>query len=249
MTDAYIAVLDSGIGGISVLKELIKEFPNRKFLYLGDNGNAPYGEKKRRELLSLAIKNLNIINKYNVEALVLGCNTLSVNVIEDIRTYAGIPVFGTFPPVENFLLKDEKVLLLATERTAEKYQGIKNLHAVGLKNMVKDIEENAFNLSKVSIEKNLAESVGYFVDKKGYYDTVILGCTHYVFLKNKIFDHFCPKILTSGNYFAVKMLKKFLANNKSSVNNKGFELKFLGDYANFNQKFYVSGGQNASKIR
>ncbi len=249
MNRAYIAVLDSGVGGLSVLTELIKKFPNRQFLYLGDNGNAPYGRKSRRELLSLAIKNVNVLKEYNVEAIVLGCNTLSVNLISDIKDYSGLPVFGVFPPVEKYLSEGKKVLLLATERTAEKYRGVKNLHTVGLKNLVKDIENNLFNLSAVNFEKNLLESVGEFVDKKGYYDTVILGCTHYVFLKNKISDHFCPKNLTSGNIFAVEKLKKYLLNKKSLVNYSGFELKFVGKWAKTNEKFYVLGGQNALKIR
>ena len=195
MIDSYIAVIDSGIGGISVLKELVKNFPTERFLYFGDNFNAPYGNKGRKELLSLTLSNLNIILRYNVKAIVLACNTLSVNVLGELMNFSPVQVFGTFPPVENFLIKGKRGLLLATERTAEKYRGIRNLHSVGLKKLVIDIEKNAFNLTDLNFEKHLFDSVGDFVDKKGFYDVVILGCTHYVFIKNKIFkwERFCYK--------------------------------------------------------
>ena len=79
MNNQYIAVIDSGIGGISVLRELIKSFPCEKFLYFGDNKNTPYGNKSKRDLLNLAIHNINILKSYPIKAIVLACNTLSVN--------------------------------------------------------------------------------------------------------------------------------------------------------------------------
>ena len=81
-----------------------------------------------------------------------------------------------------------------------------------------------------------------FLDKSGYYDTVILGCTHYEFVKNKIIDHFQPQKLISGNHFTAKAVQKFIKTQKSLVNYKRFETLFVGKFAEINHKFCVFGG-------
>ncbi len=243
MSDTFIAVLDSGIGGISVLRDIVNEFPNEKYLYLGDNKNAPYGNKSVDELWRLTKKNINIIKGYPVKCLVVGCNTLSVNLIDKIRKHVKVPTFGVFPPVKE-CLNTEKTLLLSTVKTAKRFTSNENLHVVGLKDLVKDIEYNVFNLDRIDFDYNLQQVEGSCVNKKGYYDTVILGCTHYCFIKNKIFDHFCPKKIISGNNFTVKEVKHFLKNCKSPVNKNDFSVNFIGESACFNQKFYNSSGQN-----
>lgn len=242
MINSFIALLDSGIGGISVLSELVKKFPNERFLYFGDNFNAPYGNKSKQELLSLTLKNLNYIFKYNVKVLVLACNTLSVNLLGKLQKICPTEIIGTFPPVERFLVKGEKVLLLSTEKTAENYQGIKNLDVVGFKNLVCDIEKNAFNLEKLNFENHIDYHAHNIIHKKGYYDTVILGCTHYLFIKNKIFNHFCPQKISSGNDFVVSRLEKFLSKQKTQVNYYQNEPLFIGDCSKFNHNFYVNSG-------
>lgn len=245
MKEGYVAVLDSGVGGLSVLKELIKVIPNGKFLYFGDNLNAPYGNKSISELKYITIKNLDYIKQYNICALVIGCNTLSLNLLPFISDYINLPTFGVFPPVEKFLVKGEKVLLLSTISSAKKYLPSKNFHVVGLKNLVSDIESNLFDLKNVNIEKNLILSSGKFCDEKGYYDRVILGCTHYEFVKNQILNHFCPRNYGSGAKLTADNLKKYFKKTKSLENHKRFELLFIGENAKFNEKFWVLSGQNA----
>lgn len=242
MNESFIAVLDSGIGGMTVLNELIKIMPCEKYLYLGDNKNAPYGNKSLEEMWELTKFNLDLISAYKIKCLVIGCNTLSVNLIDKIKRYSKIPTFGVFPPVGE-CGTEEKTLLLSTVKTAKTFNEKENLHILGLKNLVIDIEKNLFNLNNINIEANLQESDGFFIDERGYYDTVILGCTHYCFIKNKIFDHFCPKKIISGNTFTAKKVKQYLIDNKSLVKYKRFLVKFIGESAVFNQNFYVKSGQ------
>jgi len=246
MQNDFIAVIDSGIGGISVLKALTETFPNERFLYYGDNNNAPYGNRSVQNLLSLTMKNVDYIKFFGVKAIVVACNTLSVNLLTEIKEYSSLPVFGTFPPVEKNVLKGKKTLLLSTVRTAELYRGIKNLDTVGLPTLVKHIEYNKYSLDSVNFEKALYEAhVGDFIDKKGYYDTVILGCTHYYFIKNKILDHFCPQNVDCGHDLTIKSLGRFLLNNKSLVNNKRFEILFVGDCGVSNKYFWEKSGQSS----
>ena len=94
MKQGYIAVIDSGIGGISLLSDLIKNFPNEKFLYLGDNNNAPYGEKSKHELIALTMKNIDYVKSFGIKAIVFACNTISVNILLNTMEYSNLPVYG-----------------------------------------------------------------------------------------------------------------------------------------------------------
>ena len=238
MDNRYIALLDSGIGGISTLNEMVKIMPNERYIYFGDNLNAPYGNRTVYDLYSRAINNISLIKGYGVKAIILACGTLSSNLLGKIRDREGESVFGVFPPVESTVMKYNKVLLLATQRTAERYQGIKNLTAIGLPNLAKDIERNMFSLERVNVLPHL-QNAGV----KGRFDAVILGCTHYIFIKNQILDHFCPQFLTDGNHFTAKAVKNFLENKKSSVNYYQNKVLFAGNCSKINKEFCVRSGQ------
>ena len=243
MRNGYIAVLDSGIGGLSVLRELIKIMPNEQFLYLGDNKNAPYGNKSVQELRALAFKSVDEIKRYPVKCLVIGCNTLSVTLLNEIREYSKLATFGVVPPINESITLGDRVLLLATVRTSQNYKNIKGLTAVGLKGLVKDIEFNMFNARAIDLEKALKDADENFVKQKGYYNTVILGCTHYVFMKNQIYDYFCPQNIVSGNEITAKQVKNYLENNKLLVRHKQFNILFVGECAKINGKYFDKSGQ------
>ncbi len=236
-----IAVIDSGVGGISVLKELVKNFPNERFIYFGDNYNAPYGNLSRQNLLSVTIKNINFVKRYNVKAIVLACNTLSVNLYNEIKEYSALPTFCVFPPVESCKMSGEKTLLLATERTALNFDTAKNFDVLGLKDLALIIEKNILNLIGFDFE-------GYFNEiskiklKKGFYKNVILGCTHYNFIKKQIFIHFRPQKFYDGTENLIKEMKKYYKNQISLANYNRFKPLFIGDNASLNEYIYnVSG--------
>ena len=228
MEKQYIAVLDSGIGGISTLISLKKQAPGQDFIYFGDNNNAPYGNKSKRELRSLLISALSIIKSYPIKALVLGCNTLSVNFRDLAEDYLGVRVFGVFPPIEHALVNYGNTLLLSTKRTAEKYYGIKGVTVLGLENLAIDVEKNCFNLNKVNFLSHLYNEVGFY-RAHNFQDIkcVIIGCTHYEFIKNQIFDHFDHQKIISGNFFTSKNLRLFLENQKSLEKTKQNEILFI----------------------
>lgn len=247
MNDGYIAILDSGIGGLSVLSELLRIMPNEKYLYFGDNDNAPYGNRTFRDLLHITFKSIDAIKRYNIKALVIGCNTLSTTIFDYIADYACVPTFGTFPPIEQALLRNEKILLLATERTASVYKDVGGVSTIGLKTLARDIERNMFNLDSVDFEENLYnnENVRYGetnIDNI-HFNTVVLGCTHYFFVKNKIFDHFRPQKLVGGNYFTAKSVFEFLRTSKSLVNYNRKCITFVGKNSETNREFFIKSGQ------
>lgn len=244
MKRQFIAVLDSGIGGISVLNELEKNFPNEQFLYYGDNDNAPYGNRSVQNLLSITIKNLDYILRYNVKAIVLACNTLSVNLRKEIEEYSSIPTFCVYPPVEQCMQEKGLTLLLATNRTAQNYKSTARFHSVGLDGLAEKIEKNLYRINLFTDEEVFEECFEKgIINKKGYYDRIILGCTHYNFIKFQIYDHFQPRKITDGTQNLIFALKKFLKTNKSLVIIKQNQTLFIGKNAKKNFYFYKKCGQ------
>ena len=112
MKENYIAVFDSGIGGLTVLHDLAVAMPNENFIYVADNKNTPYGSLSDDNLLKLSLNSLMVLYKYNLKAIVLGCNTLSVSIRNKLQNFFNCPIFGVFPPVESSLMLCPKGLLL-----------------------------------------------------------------------------------------------------------------------------------------
>lgn len=248
MDNGYIAVIDSGIGGISVLIELLKTFPFERFIYFGDNQNAPYGNRAKHDLLSLCMHNINIIKEYPIKALVLACNTLSVNLISEISEYSGIQTFGIFPPVERCEIEGKKTLLLATRRTCSNYKDNEVVKTVGFYDLAKKIEDNVFNLSNNYISScDYDSKLDLLNIEKGFFYNVIIGCTHYNFIKNQIVDHFQPQKLLDGTKNMIFKMKKFVKLNKSLEKNLQNQVLFIGKNALFNKKVFNFCGQSSLK--
>ncbi|MBQ6979741.1 MAG: hypothetical protein IJR66_03865 [Clostridia bacterium] len=235
MNKKYIAIFDSGIGGLSLLKILNEKVSGQNFLYLGDNKNVPYGNKSVKELKTLTFNRLSLFFNFPLKALIIGCNTLSTNILPDIRKYMNCKVFGVFPPLEKNVMAGNKVSLFATERTVSTFSDYP-VKKVILKDLASDIERNKYNLNKVDLSV-VRNSVGFDTD------TVILGCTHYFFIKNNIFVHRQPLKIDSGEiYTANKVinelnLKKIDKNRKTARENQVF---FLGENYNDNKRFWLN---------
>lgn len=123
MNDKYnpIGFFDSGLGGISVLKESIKLLPNENFIYFGDSINAPYGSKSIEEIRELTNKAIEFLISKNVKAIVIACNTAtsaSVNELRD-KYSKDIPILGIEPALKPASLSNKKgsIVVMATERT------------------------------------------------------------------------------------------------------------------------------------
>ncbi len=232
MKREFVAVFDSGIGGLNVLWELEKNFDNVDFGYFGDNKNAPYGSKSERELLSLFLDNYQSFSHLRVDAIVLACNTLSVSIRERIQDYTGVKVFCVFPPVEREIILKNRVALLATPNTIKQYSRLP-IDLYPLPYLAQDIEKNVFNLSRVSMNRHLTNKI-----VRSEYDTVILGCTHYDFVKNKILDHFCPRRIISGKYYTVQMLKMWLKDRCIHKNTSKNQVFFFGRNSELNKQVY-----------
>lgn len=232
-----IGVFDSGVGGITVFSELISSFDFGEFYYLGDNGNTPYGNKSNIELLSLAVSGVNKLVSCGVNVVVIGCNTLSLCVFNHLqRIFKNVKFFGVFPPIESFLFNGQDYVVFATKSTVDSLKIFyPKVSAICLPNLAADIENNAFNFSAVDIFKHIS-----ITDLR--HKNIILGCTHYCFIKDKFISAFANANLISGNSFTVQAVKNYVKKVGFDHRCKNKKVTFLGDCADKNScvfgKFY-----------
>ncbi len=207
-----IAVFDSGIGGVTVLKELIQRFPSEDFFYFGDNANLPYGTKSPEQIKNLAISAAKYISGQKVDALVVACNTASCIAIEEIRKVMGdkTPVFsvvdaGVESVVQNFKkLKstDKPILILGTRATVRSHTYLELIHGVlGEKVQVIEREcpllvpmiEESWIHHKI-LEQTVYEYLKAYEKLPG--GVALLACTHYPWIKTTF-----EKLLPSWQFF------------------------------------------------
>ena len=189
-----IAVIDSGVGGISVLRELIKIMPEENFLYFGDSKNAPYGTKKREEVLEITKSNLDLLKTRGIKALVIACNTATSAAVRILRgENPELIIVGIEPAVKpaSLLCESPRVLVMATPLTL-KEEKFKNLVArfahrgefiplpcPGLMELVE-----TGDLESPQLRNYLESLFAPYFDQK--IDGIVLGCTHYPHVKHLI---------------------------------------------------------------
>lgn len=215
----YIAVIDSGVGGLDILNFFIENFPNESFLYVGDNQNVPYGIKSKQELRVIGEKIIRYIEKSNVKLIIIACNTLSVNAIDYMRSITNIPIYGIVRPTAKNLLNHSginSVLILATQATINTnryYEYIVDFNSQitifqqPAPKLVELIEANDL----VNIDKVLNEYIDPYYEKV---DAIILGCTHFPIIK-KYINKLYPELII----FDSRMQMVQLLNTKLDLHN------------------------------
>ena len=192
--DLPIAVIDSGVGGISVLRELIKIMPEERFLYLGDSKNAPYGTKSRAEVLEITKNNLEFLENRGIKALVIACNTATSAAVRILREEnPDLIIVGIEPAVKpaSKLCLHPRVLVMATPLTLkeEKFNSLVERFAADGEFIplpcpgLADIIETG-NVDGDEVRNYLLNLFSPYVSEK--IDGIILGCTHYPHVRNII---------------------------------------------------------------
>ncbi len=184
-----IGVFDSGIGGLSIWKEIIQLLPLESTIYLADSKHAPYGEKSQDEITQLCIKNTEILLQLGAKIIVVACNTATTNAIQYLRAHYDIPFIGIEPAIKPAALqsKNKSIGILATKgtlnshlfsSTSERYtQEIQTIEVIG-KGLVPLIEEGKiYDLEIKELLKNYLKPM-----IQADIDYLVLGCSHYPFL-------------------------------------------------------------------
>ena len=210
-----IGILDSGVGGISVLQKAVELLPNENFIYFGDNANAPYGPRPLEEICDLSARAIDRLLRQDVKALVLACNTMTSAYGAAIRSRVSIPVIGMEPAVKPASLARTGgvVLALATKATLslEKFTRLMELYGDGVipvvgSGLVELVEAGKAESSEARTA--LAALFAPYMDRQ--VDGIVLGCTHYPFLRRQI-EHFFPDAqIFDGREGTVRQLRNRL---------------------------------------
>ena len=190
--DLPIAVFDSGVGGISVLRELMALMPEENYLYFGDSANAPYGTRTTQEVKLLTMNAAAMLYERGIKALVVACNTATAAAISDLRQeYPGIVIVGIEP-----------ALKMATDRFPRGHVGIM---ATQVTLREEKLEHLVGRFPDVTVERIPAPGLVELVEQGkaesgeteallqqilhpyvGQLDALVLGCTHYPFVKDTV---------------------------------------------------------------
>lgn len=222
---APIGVLDSGLGGLSVLREAIRILPGEDFIYYGDSLHAPYGTKSVEEIRDLTFCAAEYLLQKQVKALVVACNTATAAAIGELReTYPDMVIVGIEPAIRPAVLEGEggEILMLATPMTItqdkyhhllEKYEDQAVIRSVPCDGLMEFVESGV--LSGPELDRYLEEHLKPYLNEKT--ETLVLGCTHYPFLKDGMLSYLerngygkRVKIL-DGSLGTVKELRRRLA--------------------------------------
>ena len=189
MSKHPIGIFDSGVGGLSIWREINFLMPNEHTIYLADSKNAPYGNRTKSEIIDLCIKNTELLLEKGCKIIVVACNTATTNAIKTLRDNYSIPFIGIEPAIKPAALntKTKAVGILATKGTltSELFHQTSDLYSRGIKvveqvgeGLVDLIESGDTNSDKIkSLLQNYLEPM-----LKAEIDYLVLGCTHYPFL-------------------------------------------------------------------
>lgn len=199
MDSKPIGVLDSGIGGLTIWKEIVRELPHESTIYIADSKNCPYGSKSSEKIHLLAKKLIKFLISKNVKLIVVACNTITVNSLEKLReAFPHIPIVGTVPVVKTAAKhsKNGRIGILSTSGTAkskyqkdliEKFAKGKHVVNIGTDELVALIEQGK------DVDGVLPTILKPF--KKANIDTLALGCSHYPLIKKEIQQELGSRVL------------------------------------------------------
>lgn len=238
-----VGVFDSGVGGLTVLKELLKELSSAEFIYYGDSFNSPYGTKTIEDIQKLCYKISEFLINKDVDLIVIACNTATVASLDYLKEkFPTLPIIGVINPGATMALresKNKKIGVLSTPLTA-KTNAYKN--AIQNLNESYEVYQQGCELLCPMIEKGWKDTEESHNILKNYIeklpkdiDTLILGCTHYPYLEEKIKDIAKCTIVNPAKETA-RLVGEQLKKLKSIANLKNYNkisYYVTGDLENF----------------
>lgn len=245
MDNRPIGIFDSGVGGVTVLKEIQRELPNENYIYLGDTKNFPYGDKSKDEIVKFAIQNVKYLIKKDVKIIVIACGTATSQTIDILRQKFEIPIVGIIEPTVEYIKENKykNIGVIATEGT---------IKSGAWENKLKEKEPDIKVISKacpmlatiaeegratgVEGKKAIKEYMKPFKEKG--IDKIILGCTHFPIYEQLIKDEFKYKIelINTGKTVSIYLKKLLKERGLCSDIKKGrIEINLTKEEKNFSK--------------
>ncbi|WP_246940979.1 glutamate racemase [Bacillus pinisoli] len=225
-----IAVIDSGVGGLTVAKEIMRQLPKEKIVYLGDTARCPYGPRPLEEVKKFTWEMTNYLQAFDIKMLVIACNTATAAVLEEIQQSLSIPVLGVIHPGARSAVKvtkNKQIGVIGTVGTIKSQAYETALHSISSQldvsvlacpRFVPIVEsgeyetEEVFQIVKDELKPLMGESI----------DTLILGCTHYPLLSPIIQEVMGNQVqLISSGTETAREVSTILHYNKMLNNSNG----------------------------
>lgn len=231
-----IGIFDSGVGGLTVAKEIIRQLPNENIVYFGDTARVPYGIKSRQTVVRFSVENILLLLKHDVKLICVACNTASSLALPEIKNNFRVPVIGVITPGAReavYASQNKRIGVIGTKGTIKSrtYETeIKQLDpkvkvvAVACPLFVPFVEEGWLSGDVVmSVAKTYLKPL-----RDAKVDTVILGCTHYPLLRPIIQEVLGKRVtlIDSAKQVAFEV-KKILASEDMLNRGKGGKHKFF----------------------
>ena len=217
MDQRPVGLLDSGLGGISVLGEALRQLPNEDYVYYGDTANAPYGDKTPEEVLGLVHQAVERLIELRCKAIVIACNTATSVSAGKLRQELALPIIGMEPALKpaSLLPGEGKILVMATRVTLAlpKFQALmaqygRDAVPVPCPGLMELVEQEANEQAR----RYLLELLHPY-DLRTV-DAVVLGCTHYVFLRPLLREILPENVqVLDGNEGTARQLRRVLTEN------------------------------------
>lgn len=219
--DAPIGIFDSGVGGLTVAEEIMRQLPNEKIVYFGDTARVPYGSKSKDTIIKFSGQIIRYLRNLDVKAIVVACNTASALALPEVQKELDIPIVGVIEPgakVAAEISRNGRIGIIGTEGTINSH-----IHTKLIKAMKPEYEviEKACPLFVPLVEEGFFLDTSVTYEIAGKYlevmrekavDTLILGCTHYPFLRETIKDIMGPDVsLVNPAYETARELKYMLS--------------------------------------
>lgn len=245
---APVGVFDSGVGGLTVAREISRQLPNENIVYFGDTARVPYGSKSQNTIIRFSEQIIRFLKTKDVKAIVIACNTASALALETVRDEYDIPILGVVVPGARAAVettKNKRVGVVGTDATVQSGMYTKVIQEMepGIK-----VIEKACPLFVPLVEEGFKEHtvtdeiIEYYLEsmRNTGIDAMILGCTHYPLLRSKIRAYMGEEIqIVNPAYETAMDLKRLLREN--DMENDGRE----GTHGKYS--FYVSDA--AEKFR
>lgn len=248
-SEAPVGVFDSGVGGLTVAREIMRQLPNERIVYFGDTARVPYGSKSKNTVVKYSRQIIKFLETKNVKAIVIACNTATALALDDIKKDLEIPIIGVVKPGAKVAVektKNNKIGIIATEATVNSH-----MYTDVIKKYNRDIEvyTKACPLFVSLVEEGwIKDDVTYEVARRYLkemqdkdIDTLVLGCTHFPLLRKLIGEVMGPEVeLVNPAYETAVSLGKLL-------DKLGISAKDENRYRGGMYEFYVSDAADKFK--
>lgn len=214
-----IGLLDSGVGGLTVVKEVMKLLPNEEILYIGDSARNPYGPRSKEEVLKFTIQLANFLVEKKIKLLIVACNTATVAALDYLQKSLEVSVIGVIEAGSKAAIeqtKNNNIGVIGTqgtinsneyENTIRKSIETASVQSVACPRFVSIVEKDRYQ--DIIAQQIVAEELKPFENSN--IDTLVLGCTHYPLLQNIIQSHLGDDlVLIDPGVETAKIVKEFL---------------------------------------